>query len=204
MNNDSNFQFLSEAITFGLKYDFNKISSDLDFDLTTYSISNIKLPNQAITGKLYLGSLPSLEIYKNYNIEYIVSIYDLEESLIQHNIEHDIFRIDDLIDKDTVIKMNNILQSVSPKIHTYLTNGKNVLVHCFAGMSRSATMVLDYLLKYHDFKDMPTTEYENISKCKCVIKAINYVKLYRPIIVPNTAFIKLLLTNHNNECNVTI
>lgn len=41
------------------------------------------------------------------------------------------------------------LDIVSDQIHAVIQDGGNVLVHCVAGVSRSATICLAYLTKYH-------------------------------------------------------
>jgi protein-tyrosine phosphatase len=68
-----------------------------------------------------------------------------------------------------------------PQIRKILQNAeaqhKNVYVHCFAGISRSATMVLAYLMDRHNLS-LP--------------KAYNYVKNRRQIIQPNEGFIHQL------------
>ena len=167
-----------------------------DFNIDSYIITLIKIPTR---GKLYIGNLRSMErsIYKDFNIEYIVSIYNLEDSLVKTDIEHDIYRILDNPDNDTTKSMDSVLNIVGPKIHNYLSMGKNVLVHCFAGISRSATVVIDYIVKYH-------IKCPNIDKvnscvkicCHCVEKGIIYVESQRDIICPNVGFINLLLNRH--------
>lgn len=57
-------------------------------------------------------------------------------------------------------------------IHESLMNG-NVLVHCAAGISRSATIVIAYLIKYNKM----TLE-----------EALKYVQKRRPIVSPNVGF----------------
>lgn len=54
-----------------------------------------------------------------------------------------------------------------------LSKGGKVFVHCYAGMSRSATIVLYYLMKSH------RVSYD---------KALQYLKRCRPIVQPNAGY----------------
>ena len=76
-------------------------------------------------------------------------------------------------------------QSLYPYIHIiyklindFITNNDgNILIHCYAGISRSTSLLIAYLmLKYN-------VPYE---------EAYDFVKLKRPIINPNTGFVKQL------------
>jgi hypothetical protein len=63
----------------------------------------------------------------------------------------------------------------------FIDEGKHygsVLVHCHRGISRSASIVIAYLMKYNDFT--------------CA-EAIDFVKSCRPIIQPNETFLAQLL-----------
>jgi hypothetical protein len=74
----------------------------------------------------------------------------------------------------------NILQYfdfITHLINTHLKNGDKVLVHCVVGMSRSASMIIAYLMKYHKMN---------------LISAFRYTKFKRPIINPNPSFMKQL------------
>ena|SRR5581483_2298797 len=62
-------------------------------------------------------------------------------------------------------------------IETALNNNKKVYIHCQMGISRSPTIVIAYLMKKHKW----TRD-----------KSLNYVKSKRPIIAPNTSFMKYL------------
>jgi len=72
-------------------------------------------------------------------------------------------------------------------IDSHIKQKKNVLVHCMAGISRSTTIVLNYILrkKYElTFIKNPYTVADDI---------INYVRTKRYIINPNSGFIKQLM-----------
>jgi hypothetical protein len=58
-----------------------------------------------------------------------------------------------------------------------LSNNKRVYIHCEKGISRSATIVIAYLMKKNKWN------LEN---------ALNYVKTKKPNIAPNTSFVKYL------------
>ena len=63
-------------------------------------------------------------------------------------------------------------------IHEAKTAGKNILVHCIQGMSRSTTMVLGYLMKH-----------EKMS----LKNAWEHTKGIRRIVKPNPSFVKALM-----------
>ncbi|XP_033740760.1 dual specificity protein phosphatase 14-like [Pecten maximus] len=59
------------------------------------------------------------------------------------------------------------------KIHQVHNRGGRTLVHCVAGVSRSASLCIAYLMKYHRLK---------------LVDAYNHVKARRPVIRPNAGF----------------
>ena len=67
-------------------------------------------------------------------------------------------------------------------INDNLNIGKIVFAHCVAGVSRSASVVIYYLMKYDKMKYRDA--YETVKKC-------------RPIIAPNNFFVNVLL--HENK-----
>ena len=71
-------------------------------------------------------------------------------------------------------------------------NGAGILVHCAAGVSRSATVVIAYLMSYHKWP---------------LKKTANYVYQRRPWIYPNSGFVAYLLehekTIQSHKCTVS-
>ena len=114
---------------------------------------NIKVVISAITEEEYEYHMITKDDFSNINWYRLVIDDDEDERISQHFF--DIHKV--------------ISEAVS--------NNNNVIVHCAAGMSRSATLVLAYLMienRWH---------YE---------EAYNFVKKRRPIIQPNIGFIKQL------------
>lgn len=68
--------------------------------------------------------------------------------------------------------------TVADKIHVVKEQGGRVLIHCCAGVSRSATLCLAYLVKYRDMS---------------LMDAHTLVRDCRPIIRPNGGFWKQLI-----------
>jgi len=82
-----------------------------------------------------------------------------------------------VIDDDQDEKISEHFFTVYKIISQALTDNKNVIVHCAAGMSRSPTLVIAYLM---------------IENRWCYEEAFNFVKRRRPIAEPNIGFVKQL------------
>ena len=79
------------------------------------------------------------------------------------------------------VPWENISQHITQAIRFIkeaLNNKGNVFVHCYAGVSRSASFVIAYLMMK-----------ENLS----FFQAMKFVKMKRPNIFPNPGFLSLLL-----------
>jgi protein-tyrosine phosphatase len=75
------------------------------------------------------------------------------------------------------ININNTLFRMIDIIDSYLTNNQKVVVNCFAGVSRSSSIVIAYIM----YKYNLTLE-----------EAFQYVKSKRPIVQPNVGFMRQL------------
>lgn len=85
-----------------------------------------------------------------------------------------VLKIDDFQFQD--IKQH--LPTVYTFIHEARTSGGKVFVHCAAGVSRSASMVISYLMKLNGWTFQ---------------EAFDFVKQIRNVICPNSGFRKQLL-----------
>ncbi|XP_069475241.1 dual specificity protein phosphatase 18 [Ambystoma mexicanum] len=73
----------------------------------------------------------------------------------------------------------NFFDLVADKIHSVETLGGRTLLHCVAGISRSATLCLAYLMKYNAMS---------------LLVAHTWLKTCRPIVRPNSGFWTQLIT----------
>lgn len=172
---------------FQLINSINSINSIMgnEFSLIPTSTSNSNLKS----GKLYLCSRYVLNNYKNdetgIQIDHIITLFNLSTKIQDETIKHDIYDINDSTNPIEVAKLENILDTIIDSIHHSLSNGKNVCVHCAAGVSRSPTVVAAYLLKYNSINLIP----ELVDDPNNVLQ---YIIKHRSIIRPNKAFVELL------------
>lgn len=130
-------------------------------------------PSLIIEG-LYMGNYfqsLSWETCKAYNFDHVINMG--VQAPDSTRVPFSFFNI---LDREN----SNILQyfiSTTDIIEKYLTKKKNVYVHCYAGISRSSTIVAAYLIRFYR---MTTDE------------AISYIKERRSRIKPNNGFIEQL------------
>lgn len=123
---------------------------------------------------LYLGSQDCCEliVLKQYNITHVLSI-GVEATIKQANIVYQFVHCLDLPES----KLEELLNKCIPFIDEVIKNCGNILVHCNAGISRSPTVIIGYLIlkKHYSFFD-----------------AFNLVKMKRNSIQPNSGFLQQL------------
>ena len=151
------------------------------------SLYDLTYPSTKILDRLYLGN--------SYNAR---DYYDLEQNKIGliinsspciSNYFSDYFKYININVKD--ISGANILchlDKTVTEMHEFLCNNqeKGVFVHCFMGSSRSATIIIAYLIKYHNYT---------------VRDAITFVKEKRQVVNLNKDFFEQLIIFNDNIKN---
>jgi len=141
----------------------------------TQHISNI------YNGLIYLGSMFATrhDTILKRNIKHIVSIGCKPQPI--PGCMYYTFEVEDSKDDECV---RQLFEVIMPQIHEIMTNcvckKEAVLVHCQAGMSRSAAVVIMWCIK--EFGWTYAVAYEYIKRC-------------RPAISPNTGFVKYMNNN---------
>lgn len=124
---------------------------------------------------LYLGDIrcaSNLKILKLHKIKYILNVTDDIPFFFKNNFEYARIPIKDKPEVDVSVFFNHS----SSYIENRIRDG-NIFIHCYAGISRSSSIVIAYLIikKKYSYKD-----------------AYNLVKSKRPCVRPNKGFDFLL------------
>ncbi|KAM3132279.1 tyrosine protein phosphatase yvh1 [Paramecium bursaria] len=147
---------------------YTKFISPRQHTKNTYDL--IYKSNDKNKGNLFLGALSSIDSISQLNIVGVVSILDDFKPKISVN--HYYSKYGD----HPRVPIINIFEETYQFIDENLKNG-NVLVHCMSGRSRSATIVIAYLMRSQKMR---------------VYEAIISVQEKRPLINPNDGFIQQL------------
>jgi len=105
-------------------------------------------------GSVWLGDRKAssrAEWLRECAIGAVVNVTDELPNLFEHEgiVEYHSVRLEDTACDETVEAMAGALDGAIDFIDAHVRAGKGVLVHCFAGRSRSATVVLAYLMRVH-------------------------------------------------------
>lgn len=136
-----------------------------------------------IIPNLWLGSIKSAcnkeELLKN-NIKSIISVHIGAVELYPDCFKYHNYDLCDTENEEIISAFNDIL----PIIHDNLLQGKATLIHCMVGASRSATIVAAYLVRYHGHSP---------------VSALSVMKEKRPLINPNSGYIKQLVEYYDQK-----
>lgn len=135
-------------------------------------------PSVVIDDFLYHGDIyhaSNMNLLKNLGIKHIVNSCD--EKLRSEILENfNVLWINVVDDLDTDI--NRYFQQANDFLLSCKQKNEKVLVHCHMGISRSSSIVLAYLMKYHH---------------DTLMKAYSYLLDRRPICSPNSSFLIQLI-----------
>lgn len=160
---------------------------------TSLYSSQYQDPSLIIEPYLYLGGAsinlnPKLANY--YGITHILNMASEQAPNMQlfgnRNIKYKHIPADDVLNYNIRYHFEEAFEIIDDARRT---NGR-ILVHCAMGISRSATIVIAYLMSRYNMN---------------LRAAYDYVRSKRPIIAPNSLFLKLLqdfeneLTSHQRE-----
>lgn len=90
----------------------------------------------------------------------------------------DVHTIRVLVNDVPTARLSGYFDKVADKVDKVRKDGGRVLIHCVAGVSRSATLCIVYLMKHHRMT---------------LREAYNHVKSRRAVIHPNVGFFKQML-----------
>eukprot|EP01080_Neovahlkampfia_damariscottae_P010115 gene10115-2534_t len=140
------------------------------------SVVNFKVsfPDKIID-KLYLGSMlcsSNRGIFDKLQIKAVMVVGNKLETHFPESVKYKVVEISDTPSENLFAYFEECIDF----IHENMKNG-SVLVHCAAGISRSATIVISYLMKIHKM---------NLND------AMNHVTDRRSIVSPNYGFMKQL------------
>ncbi|KAM3131534.1 hypothetical protein pb186bvf_016318 [Paramecium bursaria] len=121
--------------------------------------------------KLYIGDVQSLRYLQSYNIGAVISVCPENMNLTIDNLP---IQVNDKPNVD----IQQYFQTTNKYIESRMDKKQNILVHCMAGKSRSATIVLAYLI---------------YSQKWSLQESLIYLKSVRPMVCPNPGFIRQLL-----------
>jgi hypothetical protein len=153
--------------------------------------------NEIIPG-LYLGNCDAAADKKFIDNNYINLIINCSNDLEFPDFYKTIYRLDfeymrislddSHKDIDQIIMSINI-PKICPIIHNKLLNYHNVFVHCYAGMQRSATIIICYLM-YKDF--IEKKRIKNLDKYYKFLKSKRAIVFY-----PNPTFEDIISNYHD-------
>jgi len=107
--------------------------------------------NQIIP-QLWLGNYASSQDIKFINDRNIKVIINCTKDLPCLKI-NGVFKyrvpVDDNLESTEIEAMSNWIIKILPIIDHHYKKGRNILIHCYAGIQRSAIIMMSYLHKYH-------------------------------------------------------
>lgn len=130
---------------------------------------------------LYLGDYGDLSKCQTLNVDTIVTILHFKPT-IPPEFNHVYFNAED----DDDFEINKYFDEFIKIVETNEHDSKITFVHCYSGVSRSATLILAYLINKNASK--------NLSK-RCTVKSVlASLRKKRPCVDPNNGFLSQLET----------
>lgn len=146
----------------------------------------VTYPNEIVECFLYLGNMwqaESHQVVRDLGITHIVNAtLDLGNVFERHGVQYHEVKIKDEAAADIAAFFDATFAFIDSAKQTDQSSSSprtgRVLVHCTQGISRSATLVIMYLMRAHRWS---------------LVQAFNYTRAGRGVIIPNDGFVRALL-----------
>lgn len=156
-------------------------------------MSSVSTDIDKISEHLYISNWyasQNPEVLEVYNIKAVLTLEMTEKSrdILDYYKQHGIDFLQVYINDSPDEKISTYFDYTYDFINEHISLGNNVLVHCAAGISRSATIIINYLLrKIYETEDVRTCP------CKLLQNIIQFMRKSRPKVNPNSGFQSQLL-----------
>lgn len=171
-------------LTFKFRYPFYTTSAMLDeialgLTRTRSGTHNLNYPNEILEGFLFLGNMwhaQSKQVIQHLGITHVVNAsLDVENVFERDGVSYLSVQIKDRPDADISAFFDTTFAFIESAKRTY--HGR-VLVHCTQGISRSATLVIMYLMRANNWS---------------LVTAVNFAMASRGVVYPNEGFFRSLM-----------
>lgn len=147
------------------------------------TVNLLGYPNEIIQGFLYLGDrrlAETWDVYRNLGITHAINATKgVPNRFEKEGVKYLRVYVEDNAEVKIKFHFSRAFEFIDDALYANNNGGCNkVLVHCAQGVSRSATIVIMYLMKHFDWS---------------YNQAFSYVKRHREIIEPNNGFMDQLL-----------
>jgi protein phosphatase slingshot len=179
----------------GINYLYSEDKSDKkairmkNIDRGTFgSLYDLTYDSTKIIDRLYLGNSCNARNYyelENNNIGMIINSSPCISNYFENEFTYYNVKVEDISGADIYSHLTEVVD----RMHNYIEENpqKNIFVHCFMGSSRSATIIIAYLIKYHNYG---------------LREALSYVKEKREVVNLNQDFFKQL-RQFEDELNIS-
>jgi hypothetical protein len=170
-----------------LKFVYEKVTNPTSEDNYNEIIPGLYLGNyDAATSKTFITDK---DINLVVNCSNDLDIPDFYQTIHEQDFKYVRIPLDDSHRDIDQLVMSVSLPKICPIIHDHLINGSNVYVHCYAGMQRSATVIICYLMYRH---------YVNNKKLLTLRQYYKFLKSKRVIVFrPDPTFENVILNYYN-------
>jgi protein-tyrosine phosphatase len=151
----------------------------------------ISYPNGA---KIYISGVQpyysTLNIFKKHNIHTVLSfMYEhTPPNLNSVGIDHYFFRLKDQPDEP----IHELFYTTSNIIFKHILAGRNILVHCRAGISRSVSIVIAFFISCLLCNEQFIFPYIRKTQPSWTLSFLEYIRTKRSIADPNEGFLTQL------------
>ncbi|ETP54075.1 hypothetical protein F442_01122 [Phytophthora nicotianae P10297] len=158
----------------------------------------VSYPNEIVDNFLFLGNMwqaQCKQVFQDLGITHVVNATRKVDNVFEKDgVKYFNAKLDDKPDENITQFFNSTYQFITQAQRSTTADGRpcRVLVHCTHGISRSATLVIVYVMRTYHWS---------------LAQAFNFVRSGRGVVVPNEGFLRALLREErrlfHNKCSVT-